>query len=169
VRICHLAENDVDEQVTWSTVAAATGRQAYPTMQWHALVGSADPFNATGSLWPGNNPDRGEPTTPKLVTLCEILAQYTSTPGSCFFCSWDGYGWLPDGIPAQLHHGDRDYIVLTGPLHAVLQLGDHPGSDWFIPQSPNLAGRPAEPGASLPRSTSTPLSSAAQQSSPVSS
>jgi hypothetical protein len=107
-------------------------------MQWHALVGSTDYLNMTGSLWPGNNPDRGELTPPILATLCATLAQHTATPGSCYFCIWDGYGWLPNGIPAQLHHGDRDYIVLTGPLRAALQLGHHPRPDWFIPKSPNL-------------------------------
>ncbi|MEU7905373.1 hypothetical protein [Actinoplanes sp. NPDC049118] len=138
VRVCHPVEDAAGQQVTWSTVAAATGRQAHPTMQWHALVGSADHFNMAGSLWSGNNPDRGELAPPTLATLCENLAQHTSTPGSCYFCLWDGYGWLPDTAPAQLHHGDRDYILLAGPLHAALQLGDHPRSDWFIPQSPNL-------------------------------
>jgi hypothetical protein len=30
VRLCHPAEDDAGQQVTWSTVAAATGRQAHP-------------------------------------------------------------------------------------------------------------------------------------------
>jgi hypothetical protein len=138
VRLCHPAEDDAGQEVTWSTVAAATGRQAHPTMQWHALVGSADYLNMTGSLWLGSNPDRGSLAPPTLAALCETLAQHTATPGACYFGIWDGYGWLPNGVPTHLHHGDRDYIVLTGPMRAALQLGHHPRPDWFIPQSPNL-------------------------------
>lgn len=125
VRICHPAEDD-------------TGRQAHPTMQWHALVGSADCFNMTGSMWPGANPDRGDLAPPTLATLCRILAQHTSVPESCFFCVWNGYGWLSPKAPARLHHGDRDYILLTGPLRAALEIGDRPHPGLFLPQSPNL-------------------------------
>jgi hypothetical protein len=28
-------------------------------MQWHTIVGSPDPLNFTGSLWPGEAPERG--------------------------------------------------------------------------------------------------------------
>ncbi|BFU47408.1 hypothetical protein [Krasilnikovia sp. MM14-A1004] len=138
VRICHPAENDAGQQVTWSTVAAATGRQAHPTMQWHALVGSPDSLDMIGSLWPGDNPRRGELDPPTLATLCGALAPHTATPETCYFSLWEGHGWLPDGIPARVHHDYRSYILFTGPLHAAQQLGFHPRPDWFIPQSPNL-------------------------------
>ncbi|MGK5683771.1 hypothetical protein [Actinoplanes sp. URMC 104] len=130
VRICHPVDDETGRQVTWSAVAAATGRRAHPTMQWRALAGAA--------RWAGSDPWCGELAPPELARLCGILAQHTAVPGSCFFCLWDGWGWLPRTVPAQVHHGDRDYVLLTGPLHAALQLGDRPRPDWFLPQSPNL-------------------------------
>jgi hypothetical protein len=60
------------QAVSRSTVATATGRRAHPTMQWHALVGSVDYLNMTGSLWPGSNPARGQLAPSTLATLCEI-------------------------------------------------------------------------------------------------
>jgi hypothetical protein len=59
VRICRPACDVNDNPVTWSEVAAVTGRRAHPLMQWHALVGASDPSNVTGSLWPGSSPERG--------------------------------------------------------------------------------------------------------------
>jgi hypothetical protein len=31
--------------------------------------------------------------------LCATLSRHTATPSACFFCLWDGYGWL-HGSPA---------------------------------------------------------------------
>jgi hypothetical protein len=137
-RICHPVEDGSGQYVTWSAVAASTGRRAHPTMQWHALVGSSDPFNMIGSLWPDDNPARGDLAPPALAALCAVLAQHTADPEACYFCLWEGWGWLPGGVKSQVRHGDRGYILLTGPLHAASHLGYHPDPDWFIPQSPNL-------------------------------
>ncbi len=35
----------------------------------------------------------------QLRILCATLGQHTATPSACFFCLWDGYGWL-HGSPA---------------------------------------------------------------------
>jgi hypothetical protein len=107
-------------------------------MQWHAVVGSPDPLNMTGSLWLGDDPDRGNLAPLALAALCSVLGQHTTTPDICYFCLWEGWGWLPGGVDSQVHHDDRDYILLTGPLHAAQQLGYHPAPDWFESQSPNL-------------------------------
>lgn len=66
-------------------------------MQWHALVGSADPLNVTGSLWPGADPQRGNLVPEVLARLCDVLADHTATPERCFFCPWEGYGWISSG------------------------------------------------------------------------
>ena len=159
VRICHPAADRDGRRATWSQVAQATGRQTHPVMQWHALVGSPDPFNMRGSLWPGSDPERGNLVPEVLGPLCYLLADHTATPEHCFFCLWEGYGWIR-GSPAvavlgsdepippafsleelsrpRVHLPDRDYLLLVGPLSAVLQLGWWHSADWFDPQSPNL-------------------------------
>lgn len=93
-RICHPATDRAGRPATWSEVARQTGRQAHPLMQWHALVGSADALNVTGSLWPGGDPRRGNLLPEVLARLCDVLADHTATPEACFFCLWEGWGWI---------------------------------------------------------------------------
>src|SRR5438105_2223708 len=174
VRICHPAQDPDGSLVTWTQVAQRTGRQTHPLMQWHALVGSPDPLNMRGSLWPGSDPSRGRLVPDVLGPLCALLAGHTEAAGHCFFGLWDGYGWIHgnpavamlravrSGEPAlsakvapptfsldelsrpRLRLPARDYLLLLGPLHAALQIGHWPAADWFIPQSPNLFW-PADP------------------------
>jgi hypothetical protein len=97
IRICHPAEDANGERVAWSRVAELTGRQPHPLMQWHAVVGSPDPLNMRGSLWPGGDPERGNLAPEVLGLLCSLLASHTDTPQQCFFCLWEGYGWVQGG------------------------------------------------------------------------
>jgi hypothetical protein len=161
VRICHPAADNDGRPVGWSEVAGSTGRQAHPLMQWHALVGSQDSLNMTDSLWRGSNPQRGNLEPEVLGPLCDLLSGHTADPEHCFFCLWDGYGWIgreptplrshPAGLvrgreepiqPAfsaeqlsrrrvELPH--RSYLLLVGALPAALQIGWGP-----LRQSPNL-------------------------------
>ena len=96
-RICHPAVDRGARLVAWSEVARATGRQTHPVMQWHALVGSADYLNMKGSLWPGSDPETGNLVPEVLSPLCDLLADHTATPEDCFFCLWEGWGWIKGG------------------------------------------------------------------------
>jgi hypothetical protein len=128
-------------------------------MQWHALVGSPDPLSMRGSLWPGSDPERGNLVPEVLGPLCDLLADHTTTPEHCFFCLWEGYGWIRGGAAAaalgsdepispafsleelsrpRLRLPDRDYLLLVGPLPAALRIGWWHSADWIDPQSPNL-------------------------------
>ena len=145
VRICHPPSDQDARRVSWHAVARQTGRRAHPVMQWHALVGSADALNVTGSLWPGENPQRGNLAPEVLAPLCDPLADHTATPERCFFCLWEGWGWIQaSSISAEhlsgprLHLPDREYLLLAGPLHAALQIGHWYGPEAFAAQSPNL-------------------------------
>jgi len=137
VRICHPVEASDGSVVQWSDVARFTGRQAHSTMQWHALVGSRDKSTVTESLWPGDNPRLGSLCREPLARLCGILLNHTTTPHSCFFSLWDGYGTAPNRPAAELlHHPDRDYAVFAGPL-ADLSDSELAPSPFDV-QSPNL-------------------------------
>jgi hypothetical protein len=155
VRICHPAPDGSDEPRSWSEVASATGRHAHALMQWHALVGSADWLNMTGSLWEGGDPHRGNLAHEALAVLCDCLARHTATPEDCYFAVWEGwnglegYGWLSDAdelclfspIALSRHRllrlPHRKYLVLAGPLSTALRIGSW-GLGRFFPQSPNL-------------------------------
>jgi hypothetical protein len=116
-RIVHPSEHD-GRGWSWSEVAQATGRRTHPLMQWHALVGSSDPDNATDSLWPGGNPPRGHLSPDLLAPLCDLLIGYTATPERCFFCLWDGYAWI-DGAGGQritVTQSDGEWVQRVTPL-----------------------------------------------------
>jgi hypothetical protein len=151
-RICHPAADRDGTPVTWEHVAQATGRQTHPLMQWDALLGSPDPLNIRGSLWPGSDPRRGHLVPELLGPLCDLLAPHTTTPENCHFCLWEGYRWsrgacaIPTSsrLSAQamrrrrVYLSGRDYALLAGPLPAALQIGWWHSASWFEPHSPNL-------------------------------
>ena len=69
-RVLHPARDSERNPVSWAEVADALGRTAHREMQWHALVGSSDSFNFTGSKWAGGSPSRGRIDHPTLDSLC---------------------------------------------------------------------------------------------------
>jgi hypothetical protein len=135
-RICHPALGDAGEPVDWPTVAKATGRTPHALMQWHALVGSPDPFNFTGSLWAGHDPQRGSLDAGQLRSLCDLLAAHTTDATHCFAGVWAGWGSIdaPASHP-ELRLPGREYHLLEGPLAAASEVGH---DRWPAPQSPNL-------------------------------
>jgi hypothetical protein len=140
-RICHPASDESGASVTWSEVARSTGRRAHALMQWHALVGSADPSNTTGCLWPGASPRVGNLGPETLEPLCELLANHTNTSEDCSFGVWEGWGGFDtddESALRLLRLPQRNYVLFAGPLHAALELGTRPTPDRFLPQSPNL-------------------------------
>jgi len=86
-----------------------------------------------------------------LTALCDVLGRHTETAEQCWFCLWEGVGWIegsavswysddgapppiyPPAIPAafppevlagpRVRLPNRDYILLRGPLESATQLG----------------------------------------------
>jgi hypothetical protein len=93
-------------------------------------------------------PDTGTLEPARLTALCEVLAQHTNTKDSCFFCIWEGHGWLPDMRTSQLPDvlenlpkidlPLRRYYLFEGPLHAASQFCWTLTETCFVPASPNL-------------------------------
>lgn len=131
-RVFHPASNPEGKPVSWAEVASALGRTAHREMQWHALVGSSDTFNFTGSEWEGGNPSLGEMDEPELDGLCEVLAAHTADPALCFFgvCVISAWTWIEGVLSAEEKRlpqlrlpMERDHVVLAGPLSAAAQIG----------------------------------------------
>jgi len=161
-RILHPADDEDGEPVRWSEVAMRTGRQVHATAQWHVLVGSHDRWSTDGGLWPYGPPEQGNLHLDPLLALCDVLAGHTTTPDTCYFCLWEGWGWLhgspavaratfgpgkaepvppaltPDELqsPRVVHPG-RSYLLLRGPLSATEALARYEPECWGT-QSPNL-------------------------------
>lgn len=111
----------------------------------------------------GSDPPLGNLPADLLRILCATLAAHTESAGACYFCLWDGYGWLQggpsvailtrrrsNGTPAlapalspeqwygpRVRLPNREYLLFTGPLAAAPELGATIG-ETFRPQSPNL-------------------------------
>jgi hypothetical protein len=161
VRILHPARGPDDRPVRWAEVAAWSGRTMHRLVQFPAISRPAPAARTGPAPWDGEPPPDGNLPAELLRVLCATLPQYTSTPNSCWFCLWDGYGWLhgspsvaimghrgsipvPPAFPAEVLDGPRvrlpgrDYLLFAGPLAAASQLGWTDPYGFFFPQSPNL-------------------------------
>ncbi len=164
VRILHPAQGKNGEPVRWSSVAARTGRIMHRLAQFHAIARPLVSAEPDSTPWEGVSPQGGNLPPELLRVLCRTLRKHTTTANSCWFCLWEGYGWLrgsstatiiassdgilklpragPDFASEMLHQArvslpNRDYLLFEGPLEAATELGERIG-DAFFPQSPNL-------------------------------
>jgi hypothetical protein len=161
VRVLHPARGTSDRPVRWAEVAAWSGHTMHRLAQFHAIGQPAGAAPTEPAPWDGAPPPNGNLPDGLLRILCATLAEHTSTPDSCWFCLWDGYGWLhgspsvaiigpggsipvPPALPAEVLDGPRvrlpgrDYLLFAGPLAAVSELGWTDPYGLFLPQSPNL-------------------------------
>jgi hypothetical protein len=92
VRVLHPATDTNDAPMRWADVAAKSGRTMHRLAQFHAInrpsITAVDPAV--------DEPETGNLVPYLLQVLCASLSGYTRTPESCFFCLWEGYGWLRD-------------------------------------------------------------------------
>ncbi len=158
-RVLHPALSGDRSPVRWDTVTEWSGRTAHPLAQFAAIARprsgagrGAAPFYAP--------PPVGDLPEPVLGSLCDVLAKHTRTPGRCWFCLWDGYGWI-SGSPSVSVLGDpapippvfgpatlsaprvglpeRAYLLFEGPLGAASDMGWWGANGELVtPQSPNL-------------------------------
>ncbi len=104
-------------------------------------------------------PPVGRLPEPILAVLCEVLATYTGTADWCWFCLWDGYGWVA-GSPSfdtldggarvqpaferaiiegpRVRLPEREYLLYEGPLDAASEMGWWLDGRLVSPQSPNI-------------------------------
>lgn len=121
----------------------ARGGRMHPRVQFDALVG------VVRGRQRDYEPDVGELPPALLSALCEVLEGHTQTPEQCWFCLWDGWGWItgspstevsitsasghavdvPPAFPPEIINGPRvslpgrDYILFEGPVDAANELG----------------------------------------------
>ena len=134
-RVFHPADLDGEHGlVRWSTVASWTGRTVHPLMQFGRIANLPDPY--THPSW-GSLPICGELSDKELRAVAEALREFTSTADHCYFCVWDGYGFIDRDrykeVPRVRLPG-RDYLLFRGPLASIMSFAD-PSSAW---QSPNI-------------------------------
>jgi hypothetical protein len=107
-RILHPAWAD-NTLVPWSQVAAWSGRTIHRRVQFDSLARPASAPPRPPQPWE-RPPARGNMPPVTLRRLCEILAGHTQSPDRCWFCLWDGYGWIGNGATAAAHASTQDPV-----------------------------------------------------------
>lgn len=157
-RILHPATDRSGAPVSWTTIAEWSGWRLHPLVQFHRFMKPRSGSGERPRPYDAPPPDGNLPSH-VLAALCQILASHTASPDSCWFCLWEGYGWVngggamldsaggsplpPEFGPASLtgprvRLPARSYLLFGGPLDAATKMGWHPGGQSFDPQSPNL-------------------------------
>ena len=161
-RVLHPVSAGGEQESTWAAVATVTRGRVHPAVQWHSLIGAADPLARRSDRWDDGEPEKGNLTLNSLQQLCTVLGEHTSTPDECFFAMWDGWGQLRGGharvemtrdgrgVPAspllspnelsveRVHLPGRAYLLMSGPLTAVSDLARYDGPDTWVSQTPAL-------------------------------
>ncbi len=140
-RVFHPAylRGDRKQPVRWSTVASWTGQAVHPRMQFERIANLSEaPRDIYKDPPWGYLPQHGSIPEEECAALVDVLRSFTSTPGRCCFCLWEGYGNIdislyPDA--ARVRAPGRDYLLFRGPIDAVMSflVGDGP----FWGDSPN--------------------------------
>jgi hypothetical protein len=85
--------------VRWAEVAVWSGRVIHPEVQFHALVPAApqDRLGTEPFVYPPRNGVLPESQVRALATL---LSRHTTSQDRCWFCLWEGFGYLNEGAVA---------------------------------------------------------------------
>jgi hypothetical protein len=83
-------------EVRWSQVAQWSGRVIHRAAQFHALVPSP-PGPEVGSEPFTYAPREGVLPQRQVQALAALLSKHTTKKDRCWFCLWDGFGYLNEG------------------------------------------------------------------------
>jgi hypothetical protein len=123
------------DRLRWSVIAAQKGIKIGADIRFNALIG----WQGKGSPPPPYLlPERGtlDPVTCRI--LATNLSRFTRQPDSCWFCLWDGYGWLKlppsaAGLPHVQLAPSLECLLFEGPVTSACNFrSEH----WF--QSPTM-------------------------------
>ena len=141
-RVFHPAYLDhrQEQPVRWSTVASWTGRTVHPQMQFERIANLSED---TGALYKdppwGSLPQHGSIPENESRTLVDVLTEFTTTPGDCRFCLWEGYGYLDQRLykaRSRVKTPGRDYLLFRGAIDAFMSFLNRDGPFWG--DSPNI-------------------------------
>src|SRR6202158_4383905 len=85
-----------ESEVRWAEVAAWSDRVIHPEVQFHALVPSL-PMDQIGTEPFVYSPTNGVLPESQVGALARLLSQHTTQKDRCWFCLWEGYGYLNEG------------------------------------------------------------------------
>lgn len=130
-RVLHPAFADDGRMVRWEEVAESTGRRVHPLAQFGAIT--------AGAAWRGQPPEIGNLPADEFRRLCAVLSRHTDPSDRCWFCLWNGYGWLDASERGdEVRLPGRDYLLFAGPLPVVGEPGWRLSESTEAHQTPNL-------------------------------
>lgn len=141
-RVLHPAYlgGDKERPVRWSTVASWTARTVHPLMQFERIAGLGENPNVMYPDPPwGSHPEVGSIPEAECRTLVRILRDFTSTPESCLFCLWEGFGYIDTRRykrRARVRVPGRNYLLFRGPIDGIMAFLSGDGPFWR--DSPNI-------------------------------
>ena len=112
---------DSQEPVRWSKVAAWNGKTIHPLMQFEFIANLGGDPNYPDPPW-GRHPKVGSLPATECQAMTDVLREYTSTPETCWFCLWDGFGNLDENLyryASRVQAPGRSYLLFCGPIDAV--------------------------------------------------
>lgn len=127
-------------RLRWRDVAAWSGAPLRADAQFHSVA--LPPERPAGEPRWGGPPEEGAIDPADGAALAEILRRETSTPEACWFCLWEGFGWVGEVVPEAAWSGPRvrlpgrNYLLYAGPVEAVILTSRGGGSP--ANQSANL-------------------------------
>ena len=132
-RVFHPAylNDDKKQPVRWSTVASWTGRTVHPLMQFQRVAGLPEGahVNEPDPPW-GSHPTVGSIPEAECRTLAETLKDFTTTPGICYFCLWEGWGNIDTHLyktGSRVKAPHRNHLLFRGPIDAIMAFF---ATDW---------------------------------------
>jgi hypothetical protein len=121
-RIFHPVEPEWPETRTrrWAEIAAENGRIAHPEMQFHKINRTVDTPLSLLRFDREDGPRWGVLPLRERRELVELLRSETTTPGQCWFCTWEGFGFHDDLSGGRVRLPGRDYMLYTGRIELAL-------------------------------------------------
>ena len=118
----------IREPVTWTTVAAMTGRTVHRRMQWRQIISRPSQQESVIDQRIDNgetvidDPIEGTLPTSVATPLSEILLPHTQSPEACWFGVWVGFAWeYRAGVPKtkSIAWPYREWDLFRAPLDAM--------------------------------------------------
>lgn len=122
------------KQVRWAEIATCNGRTVHPEMQFHRIACLPESAMYSNPEW-GTPPWRGSLPSEQGKALVRLLRGFTTSPEHCYYCLWEGCGWIDEdfyrGKP-RVNLGEP-HLLFRGPLIGELfpdRLNKSPNLWW---------------------------------------
>lgn len=111
------ADGGDETPVRWWVIADVLGAVMHRTVAWGAMIEAgvrSGQGTGEGILW-DSCPTAGDMPVIEIEAVATVLAEHTTTPGSCYFGFWDGLGMT--GFPMdqpRLSLPSREHLLVHG-------------------------------------------------------